>query len=70
MPNRSLSDLATTERGERIAALLGIGVRRVLEQRRKNSLNSGPTCLEVSSDLRVSVSQPDCRPESDHDDED
>lgn len=70
MPNRSLSDLAPNERRERIAALLGIGVRRVLEQRRKNSPNFGETCLDVSSDLRLSVSQPDSRVESDHDDED
>lgn len=70
MPNRSLSDLAPDERRERIAAILGIGVRRVLEQRRKNSHNFGKTCLDVSSDLRLSVSQPDGRVESDHDDED
>lgn len=70
MPNRSLSDLTPDERRERIAALLGIGVRRVLEQRRKNSPNFGQTCLDVSSDLRLSVSHPDGRVEGDHDDED
>lgn len=70
MPNRSLSDLAPNERQERIATLLGIGVQRVIEQRRKNLPNSGGKCLDVSSDPRLSVSQPDGCVESDHDDED
>ena len=70
MPNRSISELSLIERRERIAKLLGIGVQRVIEQRRKNLPNSGGTCLDVSSDPRLSVSQPDGRVESDHDDED
>jgi hypothetical protein len=59
MPNRSISELSLNKRRERIARLLGIGVQRVIEQRRKNLPNSGGTCLDVSSDPRLSVSQPD-----------
>ncbi|HMO15909.1 MAG TPA: hypothetical protein PKD64_17830 [Pirellulaceae bacterium] len=70
MSNRPVSELSLDERRERIATLLGIGVRRVLEQKRKNSLNSGGICLDVSSDPRLSVSQPDGFVESDHGDED
>jgi hypothetical protein len=70
MPNRSVSELSLIERRERIAKLLGIGVQRVIEQRRKNLPNSGGTCLDVSSDPRLSVSQPDGCVEGDHDDED
>jgi hypothetical protein len=58
MTNLSFSDLSISQRHERIAALLGIGLQRVLDQRARISANSGDSSLEVSSDLRLSVSQP------------
>jgi hypothetical protein len=58
MSNLSLSDLSIHQRRERIAAVLALGLARVLDQRSKISANSGDTSLEVSSDLRLSVSQP------------
>jgi hypothetical protein len=58
MTNLSFSDLSISQRRERIAALLGIGLQRVLDQRAKISANPGDSGLEVSSDLRLSVSQP------------
>lgn len=59
MTNRSFSDLSISQRRERIAALLGIGLQRVLDQREKTSASPGDLSLEVSPDLRLSVSQPD-----------
>jgi len=59
MTNLSFSDLSVSQRRERIAALLAIGLQRVLDQRARISANSGDSSLEVSSDLRLSLSQPD-----------
>jgi hypothetical protein len=59
MSNLSFSDLSVSQRRERIAAVLAVGLQRVLDQRVRISANSGDSSLEVSSDLRLSVSQPD-----------
>jgi hypothetical protein len=59
MSNLSFSDLSVIQRRERIAALLAIGLQRVLDQRARISPNPGDSSLEVSSDLRLSVSQPE-----------
>jgi hypothetical protein len=59
MTNLSFSDLSVSQRRERIAALLAIGLQRVLDQRARISPNAGESSLEVSSDLRLSVSQPE-----------
>jgi hypothetical protein len=59
MSNLSFSDLSVSQRRERIAAVLAIGLQRVLDQRARISANSGDSSLEVSSDLRLSVSQPE-----------
>ena len=59
MTNRSFSDLSISQRRERIAAVLAVGLQRVLDQRARISANSGDSSLEVSSDLRLSVSQPE-----------
>jgi hypothetical protein len=69
MTNLSFSDLSVSQRRERIAALLAIGLQRVLDQRARISANSGDSSLEVSSDLRLSVSQPDFGDPHDADDE-
>jgi hypothetical protein len=58
MTNLSFSDLSISQRRERIAAALAIGLQRVLDQRGRISANSGDSSLEVSPDLRLSVSQP------------
>ncbi|MEZ6095282.1 MAG: hypothetical protein R3C03_13795 [Pirellulaceae bacterium] len=55
MPNSSFTDLAPNGRRKRVAEILGIGVHRVLEQKAENSRNSPETCLDVPSDLRLSV---------------
>ena len=57
MTNQSFSDLSISQRRERIAAVLAIGLQRLLDQRARISANSGDSSLEVSSDLRLSVSQ-------------
>jgi hypothetical protein len=59
MSNLSFSDLPISQRRERIAAVLAIGLQRVLDQRARISANSGDSSLEVSPDLRLSVSQPE-----------
>lgn len=59
MTNRSFSDLSISQRRERIAAVLALGLQRVLDQRAKISASPGDLSLEVSSDLRLSVSQPE-----------
>ncbi|MEI8212984.1 MAG: hypothetical protein WCI02_12610 [Planctomycetota bacterium] len=59
MSNLSFSDLSVSQRRERIAVLLAIGLQRVLDQRVQISANSCDSSLEVSSDLRLSVSQPE-----------
>jgi hypothetical protein len=68
MSNLSFSDLSVSQRRERIAAVLALGLARVLDQRAKISANSGDSSLEVSSDLRLSVSQPDVGDPDDADD--
>jgi len=69
MSNLSFSDLSVSQRRERIAAVLAVGLQRVLDQRVRISANSGDSSLEVSSDLRLSVSQPDFGDPNDADDE-
>lgn len=59
MSNLSFSDLSVSQRRERIAAVLAVGLQRVLDQRARISANSGDSSLEVSSGLRLSVSQPE-----------
>lgn len=59
MSNLSFSHLSVNQRRERIAAVLAIGLQRVLDQRARISANSGDSSLEVSSELRLSVSQPE-----------
>ena len=64
MSNLSFSDLSISQRRERIAAVLAVGLQRVLDQRARISANSGDSSLEVSSDLRLSVSEADFRREA------
>ncbi|MBL8874047.1 MAG: hypothetical protein JNK90_30010 [Planctomycetaceae bacterium] len=59
MSNISFSDLSVSHRRERITAVLAIGLQRVLDQRGRISANSRDLSLEDSSDLRLSVSQPE-----------
>jgi hypothetical protein len=59
MTNRSFKDLSIQQRRERIAAILALGLSRVQEQRSEFSENSFDSSLEVSRDVRLSVSQPD-----------
>ena len=59
MSNLSFSELSVSKRRERIAAVLAVGLQRVLDQRARISVNSGDSSLEVSSDFRLSVSQPE-----------
>lgn len=59
MSNLSFSDLSVNQRRERIAAVLALGLARILDQKARISANSGDSSLEVSSDLRLSVSQPE-----------
>ena len=57
MSNQSFSDLPSKQRRERIAAILAIGLARVLNQRSKISANSRDPSLELLSGLRLSVSE-------------
>jgi len=57
MSNLSFSDLPSQLRRERIAAVLALGLARVLDQRSKISANSSDPSLELLSGLRLSVSQ-------------
>jgi hypothetical protein len=59
MSNQSFSDLPSQQRRERIAAILALGLARVLDQRSEISANSRDPSLELLSGLRLSVSQPD-----------
>jgi len=59
MSNQSFSDLPSQQRRERIAAILALGLARVLDQRSEISANSRDSSLELLSGLRLSVSQPD-----------
>ncbi|MFN5275134.1 MAG: hypothetical protein ACK5E3_18185 [Planctomycetota bacterium] len=64
MSNQSFSDLPSQQRRERIAAVLAIGLARVLDQRSKISANSRDESLELLSGLRLSVSEADFRREA------
>ena len=57
MSNRSFSDLPSQQRRERIAAVLALGLARVLDQRSRISANSHDLSLELLSGLRLSVSE-------------
>ena len=59
MSNQSFSDLPSQQRRERIAAVLALGLARVLDQRSRISANSHDPSLELLSGIRLSVSQPD-----------
>jgi hypothetical protein len=59
MSNRSFSDLPSQKRRERIAAVLALGLARVLDQKSKISADSRNPSLELLSGIRLSVSQPD-----------
>jgi hypothetical protein len=69
MTNRSFSDLSIQQRRERIAAVLALGVARVLASRSKISASPGDLSLEVSREVRLSVSQPDFGEPDDAEDE-
>jgi hypothetical protein len=64
MSNQSFSDLPSQQRRERIAAVLALGLARVLDQRSKISANSRDPSLELLSELRLSVSEADFRREA------
>jgi hypothetical protein len=57
MSNRSFSDLPSQQRRERIAAVLVLGLARVLDQRSRISANSRDPSLELLSGLRRSASE-------------
>jgi hypothetical protein len=57
MSNQSFSDLPSQQRRERIAAVLAMGLARVLDQRSKISANSHDPSLELLSGIRLSVSE-------------
>ena len=57
MSNQSISDLPSQQRRERIAAMIALGLARVLDQRSKISANSHDPSLELLSGLRLSVSE-------------
>jgi hypothetical protein len=57
MSNQSFSDLPSQQRRERIAAILALGLARVLDQRSKISTDSRDSSLELLSGLRLSVSE-------------
>ena len=59
MSNQSFSDLTSQQRRERIAAVLSLGLARILDQSSKISANSRDESLELLWGLRLSVSQPD-----------
>ena len=64
MSNQSFSDLPSQQRRERIAAVLALGLARVLGQRSEISSNSHDPSLELLSVLRLSVSEADFRREA------
>ena len=64
MSNQSFSDLPSQQRRERIAAVLALGLARILDQRSKISANSRDESLEFLSGLRLSVSEADFRREA------
>ena len=64
MSNQSFSDLPSQQRRERIAAVLFLGLARILDQRSKISANSRDESLELLLGLRLSVSEADFRREA------
>ncbi len=64
MSNQSFSDLPSQLRRERIAAVLALGLARILDQRSKIFANSRDPSLELPSGLRLSVSEADFRREA------
>ena len=64
MSNQSFSDLLSQQRRERIAAVLAMGLARVLDQRSKISANSRDRSLELLSGSRLSVLEADFRREA------
>ena len=64
MSNQSFSDLPSQLRRERIAAVLALGLARILDQRSKIFANSRDPSLELPSGLRLSVSEEGFRPEA------
>jgi hypothetical protein len=69
MSNLSFSDLPSQQRRERIAAVLALGLARVLDERSTISANSRHPSLELLSGIRLSVSQPDFGDPDDADDD-
>jgi hypothetical protein len=69
MSNQSFSDLPSQQRRERIAAVLAMGLARVLDERSRILANSRHPSLELLSGIRLSVSQPDFGDPDDADDE-
>ena len=57
MSNLSFSDLPSQQRRERIAAVLALGLARVLDERSKISANFHDASLELLSGIRLSVSE-------------
>ncbi|MFM8573292.1 MAG: hypothetical protein ACKOAU_16975 [Pirellula sp.] len=57
MSNLSFLDLSIHQRREWIAAVLALGLARVLDQRSKISANSHDPSLELLSGIRLSVSE-------------
>jgi len=57
MSNQSFSDLPGQQRRERIAAVLALGLVRVLDERSKIFANSHDPSLELLSGIRLSVSE-------------
>lgn len=67
MTNRSFADMSIQQRRERIATVLALGLSRVQEQKSKFSANTGDSSLEVSCEVRLSVSQPNTGELDDYD---
>jgi hypothetical protein len=57
MSNQSFSDLPSQQRRERIAAILALGLYRVLDQRSKISAISNDPSIEILAEIRLSVSE-------------
>jgi hypothetical protein len=57
MSNQSFSDLPSQQRRERIAAVLAMGLARVLDKRSKISAISNDPSIEILAEIRLSVSE-------------
>jgi hypothetical protein len=57
MSNQFFSDLPSQQRREHIAAVLALGLARVLDERSKISANSRDPSLELLSGIRLSMSE-------------